>query len=81
MPTIIVAAGLGAALIPRSVSQLAQARVTYHRPGRSPLRAEIAMVTRLDHHSPLIDAFTRHARQAAGHPGRCRERPVPAQGR
>jgi DNA-binding transcriptional LysR family regulator len=66
MPTIVslVAAGIGAALVPRSMSQLAPAAVTYHDLARTSLRAEIAMVTHVDNDSALVDAFTAHARHA-----------------
>jgi DNA-binding transcriptional LysR family regulator len=67
MPTIIslVAAGLGAALVPRSVSPLASGQVTYHRLRDTRLRAEIAMATHANNDSPLLDAFARHVRQVA----------------
>jgi DNA-binding transcriptional LysR family regulator len=67
MPMIIslVAAGVGAALVPRSVSPLASGQVTYHRLRGTPLRAEIAMATHANNGSPLLDAFARHVRQVA----------------
>jgi DNA-binding transcriptional LysR family regulator len=64
MLTIIglVAAGLGASLVPASVMRLALEGVTY-RPVAGAPHAELVAVTRADDDSPLVRAFMAHAQE------------------
>jgi DNA-binding transcriptional LysR family regulator len=62
MLTIIglVAAGIGASLVPASVARLALEGVTY-RPVSGAPHSELIAVTRADDDSPLVRAFMAHA--------------------
>ena len=71
MQTIVslVAAGLGMAVVPASLRNLARTGVTYRGPAGRPARVEVGLAWRADDPSPALRRFVAHWGRACGEAG------------